>query len=207
MSDNSFIKQNLALILGLALPVLLMAVFMVATIIPKMVIAPPSYNVVFSVPRYNDGQPVAVNVGLHVNKDGILTATYTPLDRDNKRLYGEWYNLYLFNAKTKKVENLDFPIPDDAGAITHSVTRPVAATKGMILSTAATSPDGYSFISNRYGHRRDFMFGFFGVSHASRTTRLVKDGASIPLPVGGLARYPYSSGNSTFIGWVTDKAE
>ena len=50
---KNFIKENLVLVIGLALPVLLVVLFFVATVIPKAYNTPPQYEVLFSVVNYN----------------------------------------------------------------------------------------------------------------------------------------------------------
>ena len=55
---KNWIKENLVMVIGLALPVLLIVVFFVATVIPKMASTPPQYEVLFSVQDYgNQNKP------------------------------------------------------------------------------------------------------------------------------------------------------
>jgi hypothetical protein len=208
MPQNNFIKQNFVLVLGLALPVLLMAGFLVATAIPNMLTPPPQYDAVFSSPNNSGTRQRAVSVDLKVNKDGVLMATYTPQEKDknNNYTYSAWESLYLFDAKTQTVRPLDFPVPDDADSIKKKVTRPVAATKGMVLSSAATSPDGYTYSSGGYRGGGDFIGGLFWGGGHYREASLVKGNASTPIRMDAVPPY-YSSISTTFIGWVTDKRE
>src|SRR5689334_16179425 len=65
MANKQFLKDNFALIVGLALPVLLMAGFLVVANLPSTLADPPKYDLVFAVPDYQanvQNLPVAVRL-------------------------------------------------------------------------------------------------------------------------------------------------
>ncbi|MBI1215338.1 MAG: hypothetical protein GC185_05910 [Alphaproteobacteria bacterium] len=207
MPQNNFIKQNFVLILGIALPVLLMVGFMVASAIPNMTTPPPQYDMVFSTQDYGgSSQQRHVSVDLAV-KDGKLMATYIPTKKVNGNyVYGTyWKKLYIYRARTQTVERLDLPVPDDADTLEKNRTEAVEAAKGMKISAKPEAPDGYSFSAGGY-HGGGFMGDvFWGGSHY-RHARLVKGSASVALKMDGQDYY-YSPGSINFIGWVTGGQE
>ena len=103
MAEKNFFKDNFVLIVGLALPVLLMIGFMVASSLPPSG-EPPKYDLVFSTSDYRNNQqtPVAVNL---VVKNGVVTARETR--RKDQENYGTYCRtIYLFDAKTQKMLKL-----------------------------------------------------------------------------------------------------
>ena len=199
MTSKNFIKNNFVLIVGLALPVLLMFGFMIASNLPDVITDPPKYDLIFTVTETsNNNLPIALK--LTVNKDGVLMAQYIPNRKENYS-YNPWKKLYIYEAKTQKVRELPFPYPADMGKITETKEEVVEATKGFKLDTASESPDGYSISYN--GHSRSGLIGelFIGSSYSSEP-RLRKGSSSVELMSGDNRTYFYY-GSVEFVGWVT----
>src|SRR3989344_9605030 len=107
MASKNFIKNNFVLIVGLALPVLLMFGFMIASNLPDVITDPPKYDLIFTVPDSSSNNP-PIALKLTVNKDGILMAQYTRSRKENYS-YNPWKKLYIYEAKTQKVRELPLP--------------------------------------------------------------------------------------------------
>lgn len=203
MPLNNFIKQNLALVLGIALPVVLMLAFMIAAAVPNMLAAPPHYDMLFSINARPDGStaqiPLDVTLRVHDHK---LIATYRPRKKNanGQYDYGTWRRLYLYDAKAQTVRPLDFPLPDDAFTMTKAESRPVASAKELTLNTTAESPDGYVFENGNYGGG-GFMGDLFWNGSRYREPQLVKGSAHVPLKINQPHYYYYY--DADFIGWVT----
>ncbi|MGH8582874.1 MAG: hypothetical protein ACREWG_08810, partial [Gammaproteobacteria bacterium] len=153
MAGNNFFKDNFALIVGLALPVLLMIGFMVVSSLPPLG-DPPIYDLVFSTLDYRGSTPIPVTVQLVV-KDGVLKEQYTKVPPPAPGAYSSntsWRKLYLFDAKTQKVRQLEFGLPDDLDKIEGMKEETVAATKTMKLTTELKAPDGYELSNESYRH-------------------------------------------------------
>jgi hypothetical protein len=85
VSNKRFFKENFVLVVGLALPVLLIVGFMLASSLPQVLSDPPKYDLVFSTTDYpTNANNIPVSVRLDV-KDGVLTAQYarTPVAPGN----------------------------------------------------------------------------------------------------------------------------
>ncbi|KTD52668.1 hypothetical protein [Legionella quateirensis] len=69
MAHTDFIRRNGILILGLALPILVMAFFFLASIMPLHVANPPLYDMIFTVQDYssNSQPPELILVTLQDN--------------------------------------------------------------------------------------------------------------------------------------------
>ncbi|MEZ0223174.1 MAG: hypothetical protein ACAH83_01360 [Alphaproteobacteria bacterium] len=202
MADKNFFKDNFVLIVGLALPVILMVGFMLAQSMPQNLADPPKHDLIFSAPDYQYNKNVPVNV-LLVVKDGTLKAQYTKITPPPQYPSTQWYKLYRFDAKTQQVSELGFGFPEDMDKIETMREDTVEATKNLKLSTTLTSPDGYEMSYENYRHRglvNELLFDFG--SHSSEM-RLRKGPSSVRLTTGN-NQYPFSYGNANFVGWVVE---
>lgn len=198
MSDGNFIKKNFILILGIALPVLMMAFFFVSATLPQINGTPPKYDMIFSTHDYSGGRKFPVTVNVFV-KDGVLKAQYTR----NKDMsgYGNWVKIYIYEAKTQKLRELPLPIPEDSETIAETRTDIVEATKDLKIDTAQEAPDGYALSYD--GYSRSGLVGelFWGGRHSREPRLRNKDGGSVKMgPVADGRRFYY--GEVSFLGWV-----
>lgn len=199
MAEKNFFKDNFVLIVGLALPVLLMIGFMAASSLPPSG-APPKYDLVFSIHDYRHNQAMPVSVNLVV-KNGELVAQYTKVKTENN-YSNNWRKLYLYDAKTQRVRELEFGLPKNVDEISGTREEPVEATKGMKLSTVLKSPDGYELSDSYYRSGGLFNGLFFGWSGSSSNTTITNGSRSVKLSPDDGRTYFYS-GQAQFIGWVT----
>jgi hypothetical protein len=205
MPQNNFIKDNLVLIIGLTLPVLLMVGFMVASSVPQIVADPPKYDLVFAVTEYpsvSGGIPVNVRL---VVKDGVLKAQYTKNVPNPGYTNNTWKKLYLYEAKSRTVKELPFGYPADMEKIEGTREDTVEATKGLKLDTTLQSPDGYELTTDAYSGHSGLMGDiFWGGGGYSNEPILKKDKSRVKLSTAnGGTSFSYTS--PEFIGWVTGK--
>ena len=200
MTFKEFVKANLVLVVGLALPVVLMAGFLVASGLPQRLADPPKYNLVFAVTEFSQGVsgiPVSVSF---VVQDGVLKAQYIKLPpQPPGYVNNAWKKLYLYDAATQKVEQLSFGFPSNMDTIEGTVVETVEATRTMRLNTTLQSPDGYE-LSRDNGSRSGLINEIFWGGGYSNDYRLRKGSSSLRLPLAA-ANVPY--GNVEFVGWVT----
>lgn len=198
MKIKAFIQENLVLVIGLSLPIVLIVGFLVASGIPQTLADPPKYDFVFSVDDYSYGASAApIGVRLVV-KDGSLVAQYIRHDTTTPS-YISWKKIYIYEAATQKVRELPFGYPADIDSITDMREETVEALKGQRIDTTLQSPDGYELSWDGYSHSglvNEFLWG----SH-SREPRLRKDGSSVRLTTGD-GRTAFYYGGVQFVGWV-----
>jgi hypothetical protein len=200
MTSRSFIKENFVLVVGLALPVLLMISFMIFATLPQRELAdPPGYDLVFSTSDFNTGMsnlPVSVNF---VVRDGKLKAQYVAYNPPGN--YGNsWRKLYLYEAGTGKVRQLTFGYPADMDKIAGTREELVAATEDLTLDTTLAAPDGYQLSYEGYSRSGLFNDLFWG-GGSSNEPRLRKGASSVRLAPDNSDTYFYY-GDVQFIGWV-----
>ena len=195
MPAAKFVKDNLVLVVGLTVPVLLMAGFLAVSALPDRLSDPPQYDLVFSTNDY-PSTPVPINVRLVV-KDGELVAQYIrPPGQQGS--YAVWKKLFLYEASSRRVRQLTFGFPSDMAAIEGTREESVASAIGLVLDTTLQSPDGYELA---FGDRRGggLLLELFGGSRGYEP-RLRKGSRSVPIAPGGGASFDY--GGVEFVGWV-----
>jgi len=203
MAFKDFIKANLVLVVGLTLPIVLMAGFLVASGLPERTADPPKYSLVFSVTDFSQGAaaiPVSVRL---VVQDGVLKAQYTRLPpQPTGYVNNVWKKLYLYDAATQKVRELSFAFPPNMDAIEGTVVDIVEATRTMRLDTTLQSPDGFE-LSRDGGSRSGLINEIFWGGGYANEYRLRKGNSSVRLPLAS-GDVPYA--NVEFVGWVAGPA-
>ena len=193
-----FVKDNAVLLVGLALPVVLMLGFLAAASLPESLSDPPTHDLVFSVQDYQAAPSIPVSVRLIV-KDGMLKAQYTRLPAVQGYANAGWRKLYLYEAASRTVRQLEFGFPPDMEAIEGTREDTVAATAAMRLDTRLQSPDGYE-LSYGDGSGGGLLGEIFFSPRRSSEPRLRKGATSVPL--GSSTQSPFAYGSAEFVGWV-----
>lgn len=96
-----FIKENIVLMLGISLPILLVAFFMIASSLPKYLVADPKYDLLFSDERYS-------YLEFQVQQQKL----YMKVDPTRYQYQKSLPHLYRYSASTGKVEEITFQAPD-----------------------------------------------------------------------------------------------
>ncbi len=98
---KNFLKNNIVLVLGISLPLLLVIIFMLATALPKFFVANPSYDFIFSDGKYGDVEFVVINHKVHfrVASSRSSAEAYVP-------------HLYRYSAATGAVQEITLVPPD-----------------------------------------------------------------------------------------------
>jgi hypothetical protein len=197
MAVAKFVKDNLVLVVGLTLPLLLMAGFLAVSALPDALSDPPKYDLVFSTPEYPSGS-IPVTVRLLV-KNSVLVAQYTKPPGQTGS--GVWKKIYVFEATSRRVRQLAFGFPTDMDAIDGTREEAVASAAGLRLDTTLQSPDGYELT---FGDRRGggLLLELFGGGRRYEP-RLRKGSKSVLLAPGVGDAFDY--GNVEFVGWVTGR--
>jgi hypothetical protein len=200
--NKNFFKDNFVLVVGLALPVLLIVGFMVASNLPQVLSDPPKYDLVFATTDYpTNANNVPVSVRFVV-KDGVLTAQYTRTTGPNGGYpYNSWKKLYLYEARSQKVRQLTFGFPADMDKIDTTKEETVEATKDMKLDTTLQSADGYELSYDGYSHSGLLNEVFWGGGGYGRQPRLRKGSSSVKLTTSNGNTY-LDYGAVEFIGWA-----
>lgn len=196
-----FIKKNPALAAGIGLPLLLILIFSLASIIPQWLVAPPQYDVVFSVQEYGSCGKDNAEVNF-TTIQGKIKAEY----KYQKNNYCYNRKLYIFDAKTLVSNEIAFAIPQREGEEEQWKELDIPEIKSLELNISPVSLDGYKFADN-YNHY--YGGGFFPFGHGYRSD----NGAAISKNGRVFRLYPffnnnyYNSNHVSFLGWVISRGQ
>jgi hypothetical protein len=197
MSLKTLLKQNLVLVVGLTLPLLLIVLFFVASVLPKSMATPPQYEMLFTTAKY-EAQPPDHVFDLSV-KDRHLMVKARKNDQKD-RVY-QSVRLMAYDGRSETVRE----IPLDTARIVQETSGeavPLPETKGWQIDPASVAPDGYVLDAPNYGSY-GLLGGLFGGSYRNNEYRLKKGGVGYKVPTLQPGNYYY--GQLQFIGWVVSK--
>ena len=180
-------KDHLLIAIGISLPLLVILLFVLATTIPKVLVASPQYDFLFTsyVSAYPKMPPVAVNIDVY---QGQARA------RIYRNQSAQVTKLYLFDHETSRVREIPISIPGHAETLENGTEIQIPELKGLKLNASQQAPDGYEFRGPDY--RGVGIFSeLLGVRRRRRAT-ITRGGAVIPLPIDP----PLYS--VSFLGWI-----
>lgn len=190
-----FLRENAAIFIGAALPVVVVLFFVLATQLPKAYVAPPMHDVVLLSQNGAFGaRPMRVDV--RVENGALRARVYQPDYAGNPApYYGTVPRIYLWNHETQSVRELTLDLPQSE-TFANGTEAVVPELVGVRLSADSVAPDGYVFASrgNDSG-----VFGMFFSRNEPRSV-LEKDGAVQRLELPNEAPY----WGVQFLGWVVE---
>jgi hypothetical protein len=195
-AQGGFFRNNAFLVAAVALPVVVVVFFLVATAIPRWTVPPPAYDLVLRVGKPYE-QPPQVSVEFKVT-EGQLQAIVRPLQKDR---YAQAWALYRFDHRSLNLQEIPVRIPDSLPADSPPQTIVVDALAGRRLIEQAKAPDGYELRTDANRGGAGLMGDLFGMHGYDQSVVLVNRGrvVTLPLPSG----YQYLSPVSA-IAWLAD---
>lgn len=167
MTLKAFVKENLVLVVGLSLPLLLIVLFFVATVIPKSMATPPKYEMLFTVMNYDYQNSPDYLLDYRV-KDKHLVVKAKKNDDKNKSNNLNVLMAYDANTDTLRESTVDASKAADAAKDNEAL---VDETKGYEIDQSIISPDGYKLEGPNYAGG-GLMGGLFGGGHSSNNYRI-----------------------------------
>lgn len=198
MSVGKFLKENIVLVMGLTLPVILILLFFVAAVVPKWLAPPPQYPVLFTSSRYDYETRPPFQTDFFVS-DGVLKVRVAKANDKNQTYQAR--KLMLYDGKNDSVREIAYDSPKlSALAEAGGGEMVLGETQQLRFDTAFRAPDGYEFEGAGY-HGGGLAQELFGGGYRNRKARLKKGATvykiSIPAHYGD-----YYYGDVRFIGWV-----
>jgi hypothetical protein len=191
---KNWVKENLVLVIGLALPVLLITLFFVATVLPKSFGTPPQYELLFTTQKYDYQSKPEYVLDFNVKNKQLMVKSKK---YDEKNYNNATRLLMAYDAKTETVREITL----DASKMSDGVEVVLEETKSMELDTSLTSPDGYALEGPNY-NSSGLLGGLFGGGYRNSGFRIKKGNVGYKVPQHQ-PDYYYS--DLKFIGWVIKK--
>ena len=201
-SLSGFLRDNPFIVAAVVLPVAVAAFFVVATLIPRWTVPPPSYDLVMRTTRPYDATRTGVVVEFAV-RGGRVEATLRAPTPPN--IYAEPSALLLFDHNTMSVREIPLELPTRMEEGEPPRTIVVEALSGRRVSPQAAAPDGYA-LQNRTGGSPGLVGDIFGMGSYRQTAALVNGGRVVRLTLPAPFRDPYQS-PVYHVGWVLEEGQ
>jgi len=190
---NRWLKQNIVLVIGMSLPLLLIALFFLATVLPKSLSTPPQYPLLFTVSKYEGSHKPELLLSFNVKNKVLMV---TAKKNDDKNNYN-FTKLIAYDAKTETVREITV----DTNQLKLGVETPVNASKTMLIDTTTLSPDGYALEGPSYSGG-GLVGGLFGGGYNNNGFRLKKGAVAYKVPN---QQRDYYYNQLQFVGWIIKK--
>jgi len=215
MAFQKFVKDNLVLLTGILLPILLIVLFMVASTLPRILATPPQYDFLFTDSQHFNNLDAPVTISLKVDKNGKLAAI-VKANKNREPAYNNQYFpvIYRYDAQHQTARAINYSyfrevLQEDGDKLLEDKTLEMPDfLSGLTLDKNIVSPDGYTLDTDYYGRYNNSLAGFmFSMGRHSRHRgyQLKKDSVVFSFEVSSGGKHPYSYyyGNQfAFLGWI-----
>lgn len=188
--SRSFLRDNAFLAAAMALPLVVVGLFLLFTAIPRWTVPPPQHDLLFSTNEYSPVNPgVAVDFAV---QDGTLRATVRPVPANS---HAPRTTLWRYDHEAETVREIDIDLPALApGDLPQTIT--IDTLAGRVLAQQ-DAPDGYELRSRDSGDT-GIVGEIFGMRRYDRALSIAKGGrvVTIPVPSSDAYRTPQ------FVGWI-----
>ena len=189
----SFIKENIFIILGVSLPLLLIGLLALFQAASKIDTAPPEHRAAYIVNNQAYGMRLVTNIDSET-KHLKISATVLKNIVDSGGIRGT--TLYIY----KKESGLQTYILDTSNISEENKGKEVIIPlseeiKNLKFISNTTSPDGYKFEHSVY-RSSNLMTEIFGYNRHKRKDAVIKNGIKVFLP--NTSRWPQTK----FVGWI-----
>ena len=198
MALKNFIKENFVLVVGLALPVLLIVLFFVASVLPKSMAVPPQYEMLFTSSRYDYQNQPSYNVDFFI-KDGALKARVSKNKQPGQNY--TWKKLMAYDGKTQSVHEISYDT-SKIGDVPDGTEIVFDEFKNMKVDSNNKAPDGYEFDNSGYGSG-GLVTELFAGGYNHNSARVSKGAVAFKIPNNTGSNYYYY--DVQFLGWVLQK--
>jgi hypothetical protein len=194
-SDSGrYLRDNVFLVAAVALPVVIVGLFLLTTAIPRWTVPPPAYDLLLRTSEYEHPNP-ALFVDFVV-RDARLHASIRVAEPNS---YAPRAKLWRFDRATMNTSEIALDLPRELGPGESTRMVPIDALAGRRVVTDARAPDGYE-LQNRTQRGTGVLGNLFGMGRYGESVALVNRGRVIPVRTSA----PHSYQSPQFVGWLID---
>ena len=197
MADRwRFLRENVFLVAAVSLPLVVVGFFLVASAIPRWLVAPPAYDLVVRASGTQDQASPRVAVDFTV-RDGRVEATVRGLP---STAYPHVPKLFLVDHQTMSAREIPVDLPTNLTELDPAVIVPVKALAERRVLADTKAPDGYE-LETRTRRGTGLVGDVFGMSRYDERVALVNKGRVVGI---SFPAYHYGYGVSA-VGWVLNE--
>lgn len=190
-------RDNAFLVAAVALPLLVVGVFLLLTAIPKWTVAPPQYDLLVYTSDYDrQGSRIAMDLSV---RDGALQATVRPVLADT---YPPRVRLWRFDHHTMSTTEIPVDLPAETPGDELPRTFAVDALRGRRIVTDSRASDGYEFRTPSNGGP-GLIGDVFGMRRHDNRAVIVNRGRVVQIKIPAPNQYA----SPVFLGWLSDRED
>lgn len=198
---RNWMRENLVLVSGIVLPVVLVLAFFLLQETPRFLTDPPEHDFLVVAYRYDVQHPRDYHLSFEV-RENRLQGRATPNEQDNPYRSRQQAVIYRYESTTHRFTEIDWESPEDLDDLDEAVTFFVKETDHLALDKTSRSPDGYTFEYGTYNGRGGLLGELFGMRRGPASEFVLeREGEYFPLPNPGPGPYYYGR-NVHFLGWI-----
>ena len=187
------LRDNAFLAAAVALPLVVVGVFLLLTAIPKWTVPPPQYDLLLKTTEYERVQ-ASFSVDLFLRDEALHVTLRADKGTGHSRV-----RLWRFDHATLNAREVQLNLPAQAPAGDQPQTFVVESLRGQRIVTDARAPDGYQ-LRERDAQGPGVVGEIFGMRRYGQSGALVNRGRVIPIEIPGANHYEAPA----FIGWVVN---
>jgi hypothetical protein len=192
---KNFLRENLMIVVSIALPLLVVIFFALASVLPGLYSTPPAYDLLLSLQDKSTAKTSPVKISLVVEAEK-LKALVVKLDNPG---YEQNPRLFRYDHLSGEVVEVSIPLPANIIDMNAGFEIPIPGFAQLRISDALRAPDGYEFRGRRRGG--GLMTELFGGSRNRTDVSISKNGAIIRI---NLPASDYWYNDVRLVGWVID---
>lgn len=195
-----FVKENLAIVAAIVLPLVLVGLFALSSLVMTNVVADPQHDFLVAT-NYYGGSNEAFYFDVVQNRLRISYAF--PVQVNGIYQNGNISRLWRVRVPAMTVEEIPLVPPPRSQNTADGQRVPVEipGVSDLQVLSQQPAPDGYVFQQSYDYYNSNLMRELFGTgSRGERAPAITKDGRVVP--VRNLGGAPYSAYNAHFIGWI-----
>jgi len=192
---KNFLRENMMIVVSIALPLLVVLFFALASVLPGMFSTPPEFDLLLSHQGRTTAKTSAVRISLTV-EEGQLKALVVKTEGTS---YPNNPRLFRYDHLTGEVVEIDIRLPENVAELAEGSEIPIPQLAGRKISEALRAPDGYEFRGRRRGG--GLMTELFGGSRYRTDVSIAKNGAVVRVR---LPESDYWYNDVRLVGWVIE---
>ncbi len=190
---KAFLRENLMIVVSIALPLLVVIFFALASVLPGLYATPPAYDLLLT----HHGRALATESPVRISltvKGERLSATVT---RSKGSIYGNNPRLFRYDHVSGEVREINIPIPENLAEMPEGAEIQVPELAPLRISSTLRAPDGYEFRGYRRGG--GLITELFGGNRNRHDVTIAKGWAIVRLR---LPASDYWYNEVHFLAWV-----
>ena len=198
-SGPGVLRNNAFLVAAVALPVVVVTLFLASSMVPRWLVPPPAYDLLFRAGGPYDQVKPRIAVDFKV-RDGRVEAIVQALPVNS---YPQVSSLFLFDHQTMEVREIPFDVPTNLSEGDPPRTIIIDALAGSHVLAQPKAPDGYE-LDSRSARGPGLIGDLFGMNRYDQHASLIKNGRAVRIVLPSPYRY---HAPMYAVGWLVDEGQ